>query len=90
MRRNAPFLVDSFNYGYGSNRFILTLRGFSRRPRRPQEIERKGHAPRARQTDRYVTEDAVMVSEIEQLPNLTGFLKLASLPEWRRVVLELV
>jgi len=37
-----------------------------------------------------VTEDAVMVSEIEQLPDLTGFLKLASLPEWRRVVLELV
>ena len=38
-------------------------------------------------SDQYVTEDAVMASEIEQLPDLTGFLKLASRPEWRRVVL---
>ena len=26
-----------------------------------------------------------MASEIEQLPNLMGFLKVASRPEWRRV-----
>jgi hypothetical protein len=38
-------------------------------------------------SDEYITEDAVMASEIEQLPDLTGFLKLASRPEWRRVVL---
>ena len=38
-------------------------------------------------SDQYVTEDAVMASEIEQLPDLAGFLKLASRPEWRRVVL---
>jgi type IV secretory pathway TraG/TraD family ATPase VirD4 len=38
-------------------------------------------------SDEYITEDAVMSSEIEQLPDLTGFLKLASRPEWRRVVL---
>jgi hypothetical protein len=30
-------------------------------------------------------EDAVMASEIEQLHDLTGYLKLASHPEWRRL-----
>jgi hypothetical protein len=32
-------------------------------------------------SDQHVTEDAVMASEIEQLPDLTGFLKLAFRPE---------
>jgi hypothetical protein len=36
-------------------------------------------------SDHHVTEDAVMPSEIEQLPDLTGLLKVASRPEWRRV-----
>jgi hypothetical protein len=31
-----------------------------------------------------MVEDAVMASEIEQLPNLTGFLKIVSQPQWRR------
>jgi type IV secretory pathway TraG/TraD family ATPase VirD4 len=39
-------------------------------------------------SDQHVTEDAVMASEIEQLPDLTGFLKLASRPEWRPVELS--
>jgi len=34
----------------------------------------------------HVTEDAVLASQIEQLPDLCGYLKLASRPEWRRVV----
>jgi type IV secretory pathway TraG/TraD family ATPase VirD4 len=34
------------------------------------------------------TEDAVMASEIEQLPDLAGFLKLASGPHWQRVSLK--
>ncbi len=34
-------------------------------------------------------EPAVLSSEIEQLPDLTGFLKLASTPEWYRVRLAL-
>jgi type IV secretory pathway TraG/TraD family ATPase VirD4 len=38
-------------------------------------------------TDQLLTEDAVMASEIEQLPDLKGFLKLASQPHWRRVTL---
>src|SRR5262249_12405940 len=33
-------------------------------------------------------EPAVMGSEIEQLPDLAGYLKLASRPEWRRVRLH--
>lgn len=35
-----------------------------------------------------VTESAVLPSEIEQLPDLQGFLKFASQPEWRRVRLN--
>jgi type IV secretory pathway TraG/TraD family ATPase VirD4 len=35
----------------------------------------------------HVTESAVMPSEIEQLPDLQGFLKFASKAEWRRVQL---
>jgi hypothetical protein len=29
-----------------------------------------------------------MASRIEQLPDLTGFLKIASQPQWRRVNVE--
>ena len=33
-------------------------------------------------------EPAVMASEIERLPDLQGFLKLASEPDWRAVTLQ--
>jgi len=33
----------------------------------------------------HVTESAVLPSEIEQLPDLEGYLKFTSAPEWRRV-----
>jgi type IV secretory pathway TraG/TraD family ATPase VirD4 len=36
---------------------------------------------------RHVTEHAVLPAEIEQLPDLAGFLKFASSPSWMRVVL---
>ena len=36
-------------------------------------------------SEQYITEDAVMASEIEELPDLTGYLKLTSSPAWRRV-----
>lgn len=39
-------------------------------------------------TDRVTTESAVLASEIEQLPDLGGFLKMASLPHWYRVNLH--
>jgi hypothetical protein len=39
-------------------------------------------------THRHVTEAAVMASQIEQLPDLNGFLKLASNPAWMQVALS--
>lgn len=38
-------------------------------------------------SEQHVTESAVLASEIEQLPDLQGFLKLASHPNWMRVQL---
>jgi type IV secretory pathway TraG/TraD family ATPase VirD4 len=40
------------------------------------------------ESQQHVTELAVLPSEIEQLPDLQGFLKFASQPEWRRVQLR--
>jgi hypothetical protein len=39
-------------------------------------------------SDHHTAEDAVIASEIEQLPDLTAFLKVASQPQWRRVQLN--
>jgi hypothetical protein len=36
-------------------------------------------------SEQYATEAAVMPSELEQLPDLTGYLKLASSPAWLKV-----
>jgi type IV secretory pathway TraG/TraD family ATPase VirD4 len=38
-------------------------------------------------SEQHVTEAAVMASQIEQLPDLCGYLKLASAPEWRKVAI---
>jgi hypothetical protein len=51
----------------------------------PLPYPRSGAAPPA--SDHHTIEDAVMASEIEQLLDLTGFLKVASQPQWRRVQL---
>lgn len=40
-------------------------------------------------SEQYAVEDAVMASEIEQLPDLTGFLKFASRPVWTLVRLSI-
>jgi type IV secretory pathway TraG/TraD family ATPase VirD4 len=39
-------------------------------------------------SDQHVTELAVMASQIEQLPDLCGYLKSASSPVWRKVFLD--
>jgi type IV secretory pathway TraG/TraD family ATPase VirD4 len=39
-------------------------------------------------SEQHVTEPAVMASQIEQLPDLCGYLKLASSPAWRKVFLN--
>jgi hypothetical protein len=36
-------------------------------------------------SDNHVVEPAIMPSQLEQLPDLSGYLKLASSPAWRRV-----
>jgi type IV secretory pathway TraG/TraD family ATPase VirD4 len=48
--------------------------------RRPNEF-----FPSQSISQHHVTESAVLASEIEQLPDLQGFLKFASQPEWKRV-----
>jgi len=54
---------------------------------RPARRGGRAHATRT-VTHQFVTESAVLASEIEQLADLSGFLKVASQPEWRRVNLE--
>src|SRR5260221_11049626 len=47
-----------------------------------------GNTRRSKNTsEQHVTEVAVMASQIEQLPDLCGYLKLASAREWRRVAI---
>jgi hypothetical protein len=52
--------------------------------RRPSDIR-----PSVTEAEHRHVEPAVMDSEIERLPDLTGFLKLASSPDWLRVTLPL-
>jgi Type IV secretion-system coupling protein DNA-binding domain len=59
------------------------LRLATSRARRPTEW-----LPTITRAERLDVEAAVMASQIEQLPDLCGYLKLASRPEWRRVRLE--
>jgi len=49
---------------------------------RPSEWE-----PSTTTSEQRTIEPALMASEIERLPDLTGFLKLASIPDWMRVTL---
>ena len=51
--------------------------------RRPGELW-----PSVTQAEHRLVEPAVLDSEIERLPDLAGFLKLASSPDWLRVVLR--
>ena len=44
--------------------------------------------PSVTRSEHHSTEAAVMGAQIEQLPDLSGYLKLASAPEWRRVRLQ--
>lgn len=43
--------------------------------------------PSVTSTDQLRTEPAVMAAQIERLPDLAGYLKLASVPDWRAVTL---
>ena len=72
----------------GTAEFASRLIGQRQVVRQQRSTSRQtGHLFRKTHTisDQLFTEDAVMASEIEQLPDLSGFLKLASQPHWKRV-----
>ena len=87
---NTLILRCSASEGGGTAQFASKLIG-------DREIIRQ-HVSRSRRpaewystkttSDQHVTEAAVMASEIEQLPDLEGYLKFASMPGWWRVRLK--
>ena len=88
---NTLILRCSASEGGGTARFASSLIG-------EREIVRE-HITKSRRPNEWfssqsiaqhhVTESAVLASEIEQLPDLQGFLKFASTPEWKRVKLTI-
>jgi type IV secretory pathway TraG/TraD family ATPase VirD4 len=90
---NTLILRCSASEGGGTARFASGLIG-EREVTREQTTKTRGdgiifasgHSSTSTSTQ-HVTESAVLASEIEQLPDLQGFLKFASQPEWRRVSL---
>jgi type IV secretory pathway TraG/TraD family ATPase VirD4 len=86
---NSLILRSSASEGGGTARFASSLIG-------EREILRTSHSRSRRPTEFLSThsssqhvalEAAVLPSQIEQLPDLAGYLKLASRPEWLRVQL---
>ncbi|HTT06834.1 MAG TPA: type IV secretion system DNA-binding domain-containing protein [Steroidobacteraceae bacterium] len=63
----------------GQREVVHTQRSRTRNPGR--------FLPSVTSTDQLRTEPAVLASEIERLPDLTGYLKLASRPDWSCVAL---
>ena len=90
---NTLILRCSASEHGGTARFASRLIG-EREIVRPQvtQTQRGGFPGETQRSKTYstqhVTEAAVLPSEIEQLPDLHGFLKLASLPQLRRVRLS--
>jgi hypothetical protein len=90
---NTLILRCSASEGGGTARFASGLIG-EREVLREQVTKSRGGGPIFAANHRsvststhHVTESAVLASEIEQLPDLEGFLKFASQPEWKRVKL---
>jgi type IV secretory pathway TraG/TraD family ATPase VirD4 len=94
---NTLILRCSGSEGGGTSRFASRLIGEREILRRQVSRGHSGRgvlAPAASRrsmniTEQHVTEVAVMPSELEQLPDLVGYLKLASRPVWLRVSLTL-
>jgi type IV secretion system coupling TraD/TrwB family protein len=89
VRAFTLILRCSANEGGGTSRFASRLIGDreivrvqTSRSRSPKEWRSS-----VTSSEHHVTEAAVLPSEIEQLPNLQGYLKLASSPTWRRVTI---
>ena len=87
---NTLILRCSASEGGGTARFASRLIG-DREVVRPQVTRGRtgGWFDQPRHSvsrgEQHVTEAAVLPAEIEQLPDLHGYLKVASRPEWRRV-----
>jgi type IV secretory pathway TraG/TraD family ATPase VirD4 len=90
---NTLILRCSASEGGGTARFASGLIG-EREVTREQTTKTRGdgmifssgHRSVSTSTH-HVTESAVLASQIEQLPDLQGYLKFASQPEWKRVQL---
>jgi type IV secretory pathway TraG/TraD family ATPase VirD4 len=84
---NTVILRCSSSEGGGTARFASGLIGEREIIREQMTKSRRPNEWLASQSiaQHHVTEPAVLASEIEQLPDLSGFLKFASQPEWRRI-----
>jgi type IV secretory pathway TraG/TraD family ATPase VirD4 len=84
---NTLILRCSGSEGGGTSRFASRLIGDREVVRVQQSRSRNNRDFRSSVTssEHHAVEAAVMPSEIEQLPDLQGYLKLASSPSWRRV-----
>ena len=90
---NTLILRCSASENGGTARFASKLIGEREYTREhTSESRGSGFFSRAQATKstsiQHVTEAAVLPSQIEQLPDLEGYLKFASTPEWRRVRLR--
>jgi type IV secretory pathway TraG/TraD family ATPase VirD4 len=88
---NTLILRCSASEGGGTARFASKLIGEREIIR--HNVSRSYHPKEWRATkttsEQHVTESAVLASEIEQLPDLHGYLKLASQPQWLRAQLTI-
>ena len=84
---NTLILRCSGSEGGGTSRFASRLIGEREIVRVHQSRSRSAKDWRSSVTssEHHVTEAAVLPSEIEQLPDLQGYLKLASHPAWMKV-----
>jgi len=84
---NTLILRCSASEGGGTSRFAAGLIGEREVLRTSESRTRRAtdwFASRT-QSEHYTTELAALPSEIEQLPDLSGYLKVASRPQWLRV-----
>jgi type IV secretory pathway TraG/TraD family ATPase VirD4 len=87
---NTLILRCSGSEGGGTSRFASRLIGEREVLRTTESWGRRSAAWRSSssRSEQFSTELALLPSEIEQLPDLSGLLKVASRPEWLRVSLR--
>jgi len=87
---NTLILRCSASEGGGTARFASQLIGEREILRTTVSRSRRSNemTGSVSHSEHYSVESAVMASQIEQLPDLSGYLKYASDPQWRRVKLQ--